>query len=190
MPGPWDGWEPPEGTAGWSDFHWWKVPSGRVLQLIILSERPLGYSGHFLKGRMCPCYGEDCQTCHQGIGAQLRYMFAAVEPSTRRVGIWDCGRSVALEVRAASEARGSLRGLWLCIGHYSRSKQSRTEIEVVRDPLPFWFETLDGPDCTRALIETWRKAGHDIPKGYEKIKPIAAGSNAIRAKISSSLKGP
>jgi len=188
--GPWTGWDPPEGVAGWSDFHWWKVPAGRVLQLIILSDVPLGYSGHFLKGRMQPCQGEDCQACHEGTGAQLRYLFAAVEPTTRRVGIWDTSRAVAQELRDRMIARGGLRGMWLVLSHHSHSKQSRTEIEGVESALPGWFADMESPDVTRALVETWRKAGYPIPAGYDLKPERRAGKNQIATKISLSLKGP
>ena len=190
MNGPWTGWEPPEGVAGWSDFHWWKVPAGRILQLIIVSEQPLGYSGHFVKGRMQPCQGEDCQVCHEGIGAQLRYLFAAVEPTTRRVGIWDTSRAVAQELRDRSIARGSLRGMWLTLSHHSHSKQSRTEIEAVETGLPTWFRDVVAPDVTRALVETWRKAGYSIPAGYDVKPQRKVGKNEVSHKILSSLKAP
>lgn len=189
MTGPWTGWEPPEGVAGWSDFHWWKIAGGRALQLIIVSESPLGYSGHFTKGRMGPCYGEGCQLCHEGIGSQLRYLFAAVEPTTRRLGIWDVGRSVAMEIRDAATQRGSLRGLWIVATHHSHSKQSRTELEILTTELSTWVKGIEAPDVGRALVETWRKAGFAIPEGYEKKPARAAGKNAVASKISTSLKG-
>jgi len=181
------GWDPPDGTSGWSDFHRWKVPGGRILQLIILSSAPVGYSGHFSKGRMHPCYGEGCQLCHDGVGAQVRYMFGGVEPTTRRIGIWDVGRSVALDIKAASEATGLLRGLWWEVSHMSSARQSRTQISVVeRDP-PSWFCDCRDPDRLRALLETWRKAGYPIPDGMEPKAARKAGPNTVHAKSMSSL---
>ena len=185
--GPFSGWDPPDGLQGWSDFHWWKVPSGRVLQLIIISDEPAGYCGHFHRGRMAPCQGEGCQLCREGVGVQLRYLFGAVEPSTRRVGIWDVGRSVALEVRDLARARGGLRGLWIVLSHHSHSRQSRTEIEVVLDPVPSWVKGVSCPNVVRALVETWRKAGQVVPPGYERAAGMAAKKRSVRGQIRSIL---
>jgi len=187
--GPWEGWEPPAGVAGWSDFHWWKVPSGRILQLIIISDGPLGYSGHFARGRMKPCQGEGCQLCSEGVGVQLRYLLAGVEPATRRVGIWDMGRSVALEVRDLAVSQGGLRGLWIQVSHHSHSRQSRTEVVRITDTVPGWIRTMEIPNVSRALVETWRKAGETIPPGYEKAAGVVAKTGSVRSKIRSSLRG-
>lgn len=188
MSGPWQGWDPPAGTAGWSDFHWWKIPSGRVLQLIMVSEAPLGYSGHFTRGRMGPCYGEGCKLCLEGIGVQLRYLVAAVEPGTRRVGIWDVGRSVALELRDLASSRGGLVGLWIQASHHSHSKQSRTEIEVVETKCPSWVIQIEPPNVVRALVSTWQKQGSAIPDGFERAAGSVAKKGSVRAKIQSSIE--
>lgn len=187
--GSWEGWDPPEGTQGWSDWHWWRVPVGKVLELIILSEKPLGYSGHFTKGRMGPCYGEGCKLCREGIGAQLRYIVGAVEVGTRRVGMWDMGRSVAMEVRDLAAGRGAVRGLCLDVSHYSRARQSRTELEVIACEVPGWVAGLECPDIRRALVETWRKGGFEIPEGYERDPDRPVPKNRVASKIASSLQG-
>lgn len=187
--GNWEGWDPPEGTQGWSDWHWWRIPTGKVLQLVLLSPAPLGYSGHFTKGRMGPCYGEGCKLCLEGIGAQLRYIVGAADLASRRVGMWDMGRSVGMEVRELAAARGAVRGLCLSLSHYSRARQSRTEIEVLGIPTPEWIAGLESPDIRRALVETWRKGGFPIPEGYERQAAVVVGRNRVSAKVKSSLQG-
>jgi len=188
--GSWEGWDPPEGTQGWSDWHWWKIPTGKVLQLVVLSRKPLGYSGHFHRGRMCPCYGEGCQLCREGIGAQLRYVVGAADLITRRVGMWDMGRSVGLELRELAVDRDSVRGLMVAAGHYSRARQSRTEIERFDGDPPGWIRELESPDICRALVETWRKAGFEIPDGMQAAEQRSIGKNRVSSKVRDSLQGP
>ena len=187
MAGPWSGYDPPEGVSGWSDWHWWKVPGGRILQLIILSDGPLGYSGHYCHDRMEPCYGKECAECQKGTGAQLRYMFGAVEPTGRRVGIWDVSRSIALQIRDLGDQRGKLRGLWLAIGHVSSSKHSQTTFEVVDKEVPIWLVETVEPDRQRALVETWRHRGLAIPDGYDKKVDTETKAEKFRKRIPKSL---
>jgi len=187
---PWTGWDPPAGTQGWSDFHWWKVSPGRILKLIILSSQPMGYSGHFVKGRMAPCYGEECQECRRGTGNQLRYLLAAAESETRRAGIWDIGRSIALEIRDLAQPHGPLRGTLLEISHVSHSKQSRTSLNYIPWTPPRWIDDIDTPDVLRALVETWRKAGFEIPHGFDRSTSPAAETRSVRAMVAAAFRTP
>ena len=80
--------------------------------------------------------------------------------------------------------------MWLLLSHHSHSKQSRTEIEAVETALPGWFREVVAPDVTRALVETWRKAGYPIPAGYDVKPQRKVGKNEVSHKILSSLKAP
>lgn len=161
-----EGWDMPVQFEGWSDFHWWKVPANRVLVLVCLSEGPVWYSGHFLKGRMEPCQGEGCRSCREGVGAQARYIFVCLEPLARKVGLLEVSRSVALEFREIAEGRGALRGLTFEIGKHTRHKQSRMEVVGLPDYEGVDIRSFEVPDVKKALILTWEKAGFEVPKQY------------------------
>lgn len=182
-----EGWDMPVQFEGWSDFHWWKVPANRILILVCLSEGPVWYSGHFLKGRMEPCYGDGCKACREGVGAQARYIFVCVEPLSRKVGLLEVSRSVALELREMAEGRGQLRGLTFEIGKHTRHKQSRMEVVGVPDAPGLNAGAFEVPDVKKALILTWEKAGFEVPKQYQAPKnevasiertfPLSRGKN-------------
>ena len=158
-----EGWEPEGGEKGWSDWHWFKIRSGRFLHLVFLTEKPVHYRGHFVDKRMQPCLGPDCETCRQGVGDQLRYVFTVAERLERRIGFFEVSRSVALQIQDFSVRHEGLPGMVLCIGKASFSKNSRMEVEYVDDVEPPWYRTVAVPDARDALVSTWRKAGFGVP---------------------------
>lgn len=183
------GWDMPIDAEGWSDFHWWKVPSSRVLVMIMTSERPYWYSGHFVEGRMKPCQGENCALCAKGVGAQARYMFSCVEPLTRKQGILEVSRSVALEFRDLAEARGALRGLRFTIGKHTRHKQSRMEVLGEVDDDHFSLEAFPPVDVLKALLLTWEKAKYDIPSAMRP-KSLSSEVPSLPESRGNGHKGP
>jgi hypothetical protein len=104
--------------------------------------------------------------------------------------MWDMGRSVGLELRHLAAEGDSVRGLMVAVGHYSRARQSRTEIDVLAGDPPAWMRDLESPDICRALVETWRKAGFEIPEGMQEVEKRRLGSNRVSAKVRDSLQGP
>jgi len=161
-----DGWDPPPEAHPWSDFHWWKVSPGRVLELVILSEAPLWYTGHFLRGRMRPCYGDDCEECKKGTGGQIRYVLAGVEVSSRRVGLLELGRAVGLQIRDYAQSMGTARGMWLEFGKESHAKQSRMIVQMIEKPVEIDWMELSVPNMKEALVATWTKAQIPLPEGF------------------------
>lgn len=160
-----EGFDLPPDQQPWSDFHWFKVSPRRSLVVVVLSEQPLWYSGHFLDGRMWPCCGTGCEMCAHGIGGQVRYVLACAEVSTRRVGILEIGRGIGLQVRDWIERHETLRGMQLELQKHSLSRQSRTEVLYIDGEVAPWWRTLPIPDVKRALLLTWRKANMPIPPG-------------------------
>jgi len=158
-----EGWDPPPSEAGWSDWTWFKVRGGRILVVVILSEAPVWYLAHFYMGRMRPCVGSDCELCHNKIGTQLRYALAVAEVSSRRVGLLEVGKTVALQIRDWVPRNGGLRGMVLELGKYTTSKQSRMEVAFVERSEGPWWHSLEAPDVRRALRSTWEKAGFALP---------------------------
>ena len=160
-----EGWEVPESEIPWSDHHWFRVSPRTSLVVVCLSQGPLWYSGHYVAGRMAPCAGDSCEMCGEGLAGQVRYVFAAGEVSTKRVGLLEVGRSNGLLLRSWIPRRGSFRGMVIELMKHSHSKASRTELLYIDDPAPPWIAALDVPDVKRALLMTWKKGGFTLPPG-------------------------
>jgi hypothetical protein len=163
-----EGWDLPDGVSPWSDFHWFRVTGKNVLEVVVLSEVPSWYVGHFYGKRMVPCYGEGCRMCKDGVGAQVRYVLGCVEVSSKRIGLLEVGKSVGDMIRDWVGRRGQLRGMWLELSKHSFSKQSRMECAYVEKEAPVFTRSLQSPDVKGALRATWEKAGIELPAGFKK----------------------
>jgi hypothetical protein len=158
------GFDLPPGAEPWSDFHWFQASTKGIIVLVILSDQPVWYTGHYVGGRMAPCSGSGCDYCATGIGAQVRYCIAVAETATRRVGLIEFGRQNGLLLRDWMNRAGGLRGMVIEVSKHSKNVQSRTEIKYIDIPCePFW-RGLEVPDCATALFLTWHKAGMRMPQ--------------------------
>ncbi len=158
------GWDVPEDLESAGEFRWWKIAAMRTLNLVIISHTPIWYRGHFYKGRMVPCLGDNCAMCAESVGSQLRYVFAGADTVTQRVGLLETGQSVASEIHDLALRHGQLRGLVIEIGKYSRSKNSRMELRPL-DPMDgTWWAKLPIPDIAKALELTWQRANAILPE--------------------------
>jgi hypothetical protein len=175
-----EGWDPPAEVLPWSDFHWWKVVAGKVIELIVLSEMPLWYTGHFTGGRMKPCYGTDCAECKKGTGGQIRYVLSCAEVSSARVGIIEVGRTVGLQIKEMASSAGTSRGLWLEFGKETTAKQSRMTIKQILEPTGDWWHELPVPDMREALAATWDKAKIELPEGFQRARRSMPPSGGYR----------
>jgi hypothetical protein len=162
-----EGWEVPSGEIPWSDHHWFRVSPRGALVVVCLSEGPLWYSGHFIAGRMAPCIGDDCPLCAEGVGGQVRYVFAAAEVSTRRVGLLEVGRSNGLLIRSWIGRNAGFKGMVLELTKHSQARGSRTDVQFVDREEPPWYLALECPNVKRALLMTWKKGGFTLPKGMQ-----------------------
>lgn len=161
-----DGWDLPPGAEPWSDFHWFSCGPRNDLEIIILSERPVWYTGHYYGGRMAPCSGPGCDACAAAVGAQVRYCFAVAESVSRRAGLMEMGRSNGLQIQDWMHRNGGLRGMRLMVRKHSRSPQSRTDLTFIEEPCPLWAAQLIPPDPSLALYLTWHKAGFAMPQEF------------------------
>lgn len=164
------GWDVPAEVRGDLEFRWWRVSGNRVLVLVMLSDSPLWYRGHFYKGRMVPCFGEGCKLCADGVGAQLRYVVAAAETSTHRSGLLEVGNTVALELRDLDVRHQGLRGMVVEISKHSFSRQSRMELRYIEREEEQWWKEIDFPDIKTALYLGWQKAGYEVPDFEPKVE--------------------
>lgn len=157
------GWELPEADQPWSDFHWFQVGVRVSSVFVVLSERPLWYTGHYVKGRMRPCVRPGCPECADGVGGQIRYCFGVAEEETRRTGLIEFGRGNGLLIRAWAESAGYCRGLVFEAHKAGRQAQSRTELILMDREPPPWALEVDAPDVQLALYLTWEKGGFRVP---------------------------
>jgi len=170
------GWELPKGAQPWSSFHWFRVGARESLSLVLLSERPTWYLGHYVEGRMVPCGGIPCELCGEGLGSQARFVFAVCEVTTRRVGLVEVSQSVAELFRMWEAEHGGLRGMWVELYKHSHSVRSRTECRCVREDPGHWWRSLEVPDPGVALELTWRKAGFKRSRSGSRVSARPSGS--------------
>jgi hypothetical protein len=157
------GWDVPAEQVPWTEFSWFKVKGSRSLVLVVLSDMPVWYTGHYWKGRMTPCLGADCEACSNQIGAQLRYVIGAVEYSTKRVGLLEISRSIAQELKEMMGRDESMKGMAIEFTKYSNAKNSRMIVTEVTFANGLTLSDYHCPDILNALVATWEKAGIQIP---------------------------
>lgn len=154
-----EGWEVPLEVKERVQFHWFHVSPGTELLLVVLSNVPLWYVGHFRGGRMEVCAREKCQSCAAGIGRQVRYVVCCVEMLTQRIGVLEVSESVANLVKQWSVPNNGSRGLILGLRKVTRAKNSRTDVELVKESAPAWAMALEPLDLHEVLAKTWEKLG-------------------------------
>jgi len=162
------GWELPDGVQPWSTFHWFKVGAKRPLELVVLSDAPHWYIGHFIvgkgsgegaggRGRMWPCAAPSCSVCEEGVGKQIRFCFAVVDVETRRVGLIEVSDSIGQLIRSWIPRNEGFRGMRLMFTRHSLSIKSRMEVEFLEQEVIGWWRDLEVPDPQIALELTWTK---------------------------------
>lgn len=182
-----EGWEPPAEAAGSEDFRWFHISGTKPLIAVVTCTMPLWYTGHYHRGRMCPCTGEHCEMCEIGVGSQVRFVFSLADCSQRAHGLLETGRTVAQEVRDLAARIGGLRGLMLEISKHSLSRKSRMEVINVPGDPGTWFEKLPPIDIEQALRATWSKAEMKVPDGTKNAE-LSSKRNRVKARVSSSLE--
>jgi hypothetical protein len=178
------GWDLPAGAEPWSVFHWYRVSPRSSLCCVVLSQAPYWYLGHFLEGRMYPCEGVPCQMCGEGVGQQVRWVFAIAEVNTRRAGLIEVSTSIADILRSWSAECGGLRGMQVEFFKHSHSLRSRTEVRLIREDLPAWYLALEVPDPETALLCTWKKQGALRRRDSSSVSSSLSGSGARARKPS------
>jgi hypothetical protein len=113
---------------------------------------------------MAPCSDSGCDYCATGIGTQVRYCFAAVEPTSRRVGLIETGKGNGQQIQDWAQRNGGLPGMVLEFSKHTKNPQSRTDIRYIDIPVEFPWRMCEVPDIFLALYLTWNKAGHRIPQ--------------------------
>lgn len=152
-----EGWDVPVEVRDRVQFHWFHVAPGQCLVLVVLSNKPLWYVGHFRSGRMQPCERNGCQSCAAGIGRQIRFVVSCVEITTKRMGVLEVSESVGQLIRSWAQARDGSRGLILELRKATRSKHSRMEVERIDEHPPAWALAMEPLDLQEVVARTWEK---------------------------------
>lgn len=159
------GWTAGKKIAGHVQHHWFTVSGTRVLELVMLCDRPTGYVGHFANGRMDRCRGAGCGHCAKGIGRQVRYVFGCAEAATGRVGLLEVSESVAETIHGFEGRHHGLRFMWIELSKHTKSNRSRMEVEYVERDCGPSFAKLEAPDVLGALKRTWEVLDQQRNKG-------------------------
>jgi hypothetical protein len=177
------GFDLPEGNDGWSDWTWFHARYPTPQRFTILCNTPVHYGGHFRKGRMVPCAGEDCPLCEMGLGSQARYVFSVVEWETRRIGLLELGRGHTLQVQDWMAQNGGLRGMSIEIVRSGAPKQSKVDMTLVANAAPLFFQHMEGPDLERALKSTWqRSASQSLHESLPGVSPQRDQPGEVRRR--------
>lgn len=153
-----DGFDVPREVRDRVEFHWFHVPAGAALLLALLSPSPIWYVGHYYRGRMRACDGDDCGLCSVGVGRQVRYVMSAVELTTRVVGVVEVGAQIGRELADRAAGSRSLRGMIVDLSKSERSKHCPIDMCIIDEPTPAWVMSIEPLNLREVLEETWSRA--------------------------------
>lgn len=139
-------------------YTWYHVPAGGSLFVVVLSDLPCWYIGHYFGGRMLRCAGANCVWCERGVGRQIRCVLCVAESSTHRVGVVEFSESVGLLLRDWGYTRGTMRGLQVEFHRVGRSKHSRIEAQLLSDIEPQWSKQLSPLDVREVLDDNLKRS--------------------------------
>jgi hypothetical protein len=152
------GWSIPKSVREGSEFHWFHPPASGTLMLAVLSVEPMWYLGHYDRGRMRPCKGDDCEMCLMLKGRQVRFVFCCVDLETRRKGFLEVGSTQGDQLCAEARKRGLLRGILIGLSREARRKNAPLVMDVIRETTPAWVQSEPPLDTHSAMIQTWARA--------------------------------
>ena len=99
--------------GGSSDRGFVRVPARGALEVIILSEKAVGYRGHYSQNGCEPCQGERCAYCARGVGTRLRACYSVSQVDLGGRWLLDVGEGTFAQITAIGREVGSLRGVRL-----------------------------------------------------------------------------
>ena len=131
-----EGW----GESGGSDddyrspfFHVARTAESRV---VLLSDVPVRYWGHWTRTGLRPCGERRCEQCDEGVGRQLRFVFDVFVWDQARVAVWEVSSQVAARIRELVGEASTCRGEGVLVWKSTEAKQSRTHVRLWEGCLP------------------------------------------------------
>jgi len=150
---------------GWGDtaaapsstYCWMHIPTVGALEVVILSEIPTRYTGHFVGRTMRPCEAVGCHWCGVGLGRQLRWVLSVVDCLSGTRACIEVGAAAAETMRRATAEAGGLRGCRVRLSRATTARNSEVLCSLsTREPLDAVPDPVDVP---RLLREMWAKQG-------------------------------
>jgi len=138
-----------------SSYCWFHIPAVGALDVVILSEVPTRYTGHFVGRTMRPCQNRGCHWCEVGLGKQLRWVLSVVDMVSGVRGCIEVGAAAAEAIRATTAELGELRGCRVRLSRATTAKNSEVLVgSKGREPASAVPEAVD---VFRLLSDMWRK---------------------------------
>jgi hypothetical protein len=142
-----------------ADWTWLHVGPNGAHPVVILSDRPSTYAGHWWNRSMTPCPRTNaCALCNAGIAAQLRVVLGVFDLRLRGPALLELGQAPAAKLRQLADDAGHLRGLVVALQREASRERGRILVTLPDrdhpappDPLP------DAPDLRKALVATWAR---------------------------------
>ena len=131
-----EGWSEPGGPSEDYRSPFFHVPGGGEARLVLLSEVPVRYWGHWTRTGLQPCGDRSCRLCDEGVGRQLRYVFDAYVWDQMRVAVWEVSCQNATRIRDLVGEGSSCRGEGVVCWKSTGSRHSRTEVRLWEGALP------------------------------------------------------
>ena len=149
-----DGWGD-TAAAPSSTYCWFHIPSVGALDVVILSEVPTRYTGHFVSRTMRPCSNRGCHWCEVGLGKQLRWVLSVVDMVSGIRGCIEVGAAAAETIRRVTAEAGGLRGCRVRLGRATTAKNGEVTCSLTaREPE---MAVPDPVDISRLLSDMWAK---------------------------------
>jgi hypothetical protein len=147
-----------EAQAGGKD--WMKIPARNTVTVVILSEKPVKYAGHWRGKGMAFCTGPTCLLCARQILPTTRYAFSVYLPDADTRALLDLPASATRDISSVAEQTGFLRGLMFTL--HKEGQRVNGKIKVKSNHLFSRITELpDADDPAQHLLRQYR-ASSDV----------------------------
>ena len=130
------------------------VPARGQLEVLMLSEDPVSYVGHYHDGRMRPCTHSGCQYCAKQLGSQRRWVFAVYDCSKNCTRLLELGAAPAGQLHQHAVDYQGLLGLRFRFTKSGGTLRSSISIELTglsRVPVADLPEQIDVGNVLRKI---------------------------------------
>lgn len=137
-----------------------RTPAHGQLIAIATSEDLIGCYTHYFKSRTCPCEGNDCEACREGIPYRWHAYLAAEEARTGLHFIFECTAQAAEHFTEYRKLHGTLRGCLFEARRWNNRPNARICLKVATANLTE-RRLAKPPDLQRCLEILWNLTPRD-----------------------------
>lgn len=173
---------PPEDPRGFA-LPLVRVPAGKTIVAIVISEDLIGCPTHFWGGRTVPCEEVDCVPCSEGVSWRWHSWLAAWSPNNDSTFLFESTRRITDVFCGYREIHGTLRGCHFRAQRRTSARNSRVNIEL--KPADLRAVRLPGPPNLLACMAIiWNIKLNDlaVPDASESGPRIRADSQPDQVK--------